>query len=158
MNQKNELMAAFIALVEAELKILSGAFEASRSAATHEESKQEDKHDTRGVEASYLAAGQANRVEELKRTLSILKNFSPRQFVSEDKIGLGALIELVTNNEPFYYFLSPVGGGYKVSLDKMIQIITPESLLGQELKDKYVGDEIEAKAKVRKIYQIKAIS
>ena len=51
---------------------LSAAEQAARVAhetATHEENIAENKYDTLGLEAAYLAAGQARRVEEIGLTL-----------------------------------------------------------------------------------------
>lgn len=38
--------------------------------ATHEESRPEDKYDTRGLEAAYLASGQAKQAAEAKRAIA----------------------------------------------------------------------------------------
>ena len=59
---KNELVAQ----LEAQLATLERAYAASREAATHDEAKPENDKDTRALEQSYIARGQALRVEEMR--------------------------------------------------------------------------------------------
>ena len=60
MPKKQKLIEAILLELESELSVLADAAKAAHLAATHEESVAEDPHDTRGVEASYLAGAQAN--------------------------------------------------------------------------------------------------
>ena len=78
--------------LEADLALLLTAAEVARQAATHEESKAENKYDTRGLEASYLAAGQARRAEEIRRALGAWRTLQMRPYDDEHGIQLGALI------------------------------------------------------------------
>lgn len=133
--------------------------EAAARAATHEESRPENEHDTRAVEASYLAAGQAMRYEDLRKNASILKQFPWREFSPSEPIAIGALVELSLGKDTLTYLLAPVCGGYKVEISgKPIHIITAESKLGQALLDKYVGDEVEIQTRTARNYEIRAIS
>ena len=50
-----------------DLDIAERAAQTAYETATHEENIAENKYDTLGLEASYLAAGQARRVEEIRR-------------------------------------------------------------------------------------------
>src|SRR4051812_31278987 len=56
---KEELVKAIIAKLNHNLGILERAARAAHAEATHESSKAENKYDTRGLEASYLAGGQS---------------------------------------------------------------------------------------------------
>ena len=47
------------------LRVLEKAARASHAEATHESSKAESKYDTRGLEAAYLAGGQARQAREI---------------------------------------------------------------------------------------------
>lgn len=60
----NELRLRYDRAVSA----LSGA----REAATGADTKAENKYDTRGLEASYLAAGQAEQADDLSRALHLV--------------------------------------------------------------------------------------
>src|SRR3989344_7944608 len=67
--QKQELERLAEDLVQAEQ-----AMRAAHETATHEEKIAENKYDTLGLEAAYLAAGQAKRVEEIKQSLALCQN------------------------------------------------------------------------------------
>lgn len=133
--------------------------ELAREAATHEESRPENEHDTRSVEASYLAAGQAQRFEALCRHLALLKQFRLRDFTADDTISVGALVELESAGKESTYFLLPVAGGYTVDWQgQVIHIVTPDSLMGQALLDKSVGDEVELRAQVHRTFEIRNVA
>lgn len=141
-----------------EIRVLSAAADEAKSAATHAESRAEDQHDTRSTEASYLAAGQFQRVYELKNMLRILIGLPLRKFSVTDRIAIGALVSLEREKALAHYFLCPVTGGYKViCAGKEISVITPQSNLGQELVDKKMGDEIEILSQPGKILIIKNV-
>ena len=57
-----------------DLDIAQRAAQTAYETATHEENIAENKYDTLGLEASYLAAGQAKRVEEIKQALALCQN------------------------------------------------------------------------------------
>ena len=59
---KIHLQTLIIDKLQADLRIAKDALRASHEAATHAESKAENKYDTRGLEAAYLADGQRRRV------------------------------------------------------------------------------------------------
>ena len=58
---KRALIRKIVARRTDELEVYFRAAQASRAEATHEQSKVENKYDTHGLEASYLARGQSNR-------------------------------------------------------------------------------------------------
>src|SRR5438874_4727706 len=53
-----------------ELDVYLRAAQFSRAEATHESSKAENKYDTRGLEASYLARGQSKQALEIKSAIT----------------------------------------------------------------------------------------
>src|SRR4051812_31376659 len=78
-----------------ELATLMQAAKAAHEAATHEESRAEDAHDTRGLEASYLAGAQAQRAAELQSQLMMWKFLPLRDFGGPDDVACpAALVEL----------------------------------------------------------------
>ena len=87
---------------------------AAYEGATHDESKSEDKYDTRGLEASYLAGAQAKRSHELETAISRYHNLKPRIFDDGDPIALTALVELEMDGATSLYFIGPVAGGIKL--------------------------------------------
>ncbi|MEO4046794.1 transcription elongation factor GreAB [Pseudomonas sp. CAU 1711] len=129
-----------------DLALLSAAAEAARQAATHEQSKAENKYDTRGLEASYLAAGQSRRAEQIRRALAAWRALQLRPYDEERGIQLGALI-LLTNEDGQrqWLLLGPDGAGQKLAQgDEEVTLITPHAPLGQQLLGRGPGDEVRA--------------
>jgi transcription elongation GreA/GreB family factor len=120
----------------------------AHAAATNEESKAENKYDTRGVEASYLAEGQSRRVAELETSIAAYEGLLLSEFDESTKIRLTALVTLVDsegNNRCL--FVGPDGGGLvlALSIGECI-VVTPMAPLGKALIGKYVGDEVAVNA------------
>ena len=125
--------------------LLANAIQAARQAydtATHEENKAENKYDTLGLEAAYLAEGQSKRVAELENNLQEFKSLKIKDFHSDMEIGIGALICLSDiDAEKKYVFYSHVAGGVEVHYqDIRVMLITQASPLGKALKNSFLGD------------------
>jgi len=116
---------------------LAGAHEA----ATGADSKAENKYDTRGLEAAYLAAGQAEQAEELQRGLGALEVFEFRDFDFDDEIETGALVEAEKDDELLYFLLAPAGGGLVLTADtgEMVTVLGPGAPLAIAMKGKTAG-------------------
>ena len=111
--------------------------------ATHEQNKAENKYDTRAIEASYLAEGQARQALEVAKATQELESFHPPSFGSKDAIALGALVELRTPLESHWYFLAPCAGGSELSWNEQtVLVLTPQSPLGQQLVGRKTGELI----------------
>jgi transcription elongation GreA/GreB family factor len=138
---KKKLIEQIKEKLEAERLVLIEAAKATYEAATHEESKPENEYDTRGLEASYLAGAQAQRVADIEETISICKNLNLKDFTSKTPISSSALVEVKYNGKKSYVFLMPKGAGTLVSFeDKTIQVIAPSSPLGTSLLSLKAGD------------------
>src|SRR3954469_6128446 len=94
------------------------AAKASHEEATHEQNKAENKYDTRGLEAAYLAGGQAKQAAETELTIKEFRKLEVRKFAAQEPIAVGAVVELEGDGEITLYFLSPRGGGIEVVLGK----------------------------------------
>lgn len=128
--------------------------------ATNKESVAENKYDTFGLEASYLAHGQAKRVAEYEAGLLAYKSLGAVNFSEDSSIELGSLIQLEDEEGTTQcLFLGPSAGGLKFSFEgKEITLITTSSPLGQALLSHYVGDEVEIKLSGQnKFYEVIAI-
>lgn len=114
-------------------------------AATHEENIAENKYDTLGLEASYLAAGQARRVEEIRQALSAWEKLRLRPFDAQLGIQLSALVWLAdAEGAEQCLFLGPDGAGLKLLLDgQEVRVISPRAPLGQRLIGRGEGDQVE---------------
>ncbi|MDD0845216.1 transcription elongation factor GreAB [Pseudomonas sp. Gutcm_11s] len=132
--------------LEADLALLVAAAETARQAATHEESKAENKYDTRGLEASYLAAGQSRRVEEIRRALNAWRTLQLRAYYDASGIQLGALIWLEdAAGRQQCLLLGPDGAGLKLQHDgQEVVLITTQAPLGAQLLGRGPGDEVQA--------------
>jgi transcription elongation GreA/GreB family factor len=138
---KRQLIEKLLAHLNAELDMLRASAAVVAQAATHEESRPENKYDTRGLEASYLAGAQAARIRELAGTISQLANMKLKSFAPDDPIEVSALIELEHQDQISHYFLVPVGAGIRIEMNGMeIVTLTISSPMGKNLISKSVSD------------------
>jgi transcription elongation GreA/GreB family factor len=139
---KRALIQKIVARLTEELGVYFRAAQNSRAEATHEQSKADNKYDTRGLEASYLARGQSKQAAELETAIAEFEKLVVRKFAPGEAIALGALVELQADGEKTFYFIGPRAGGTEVEQDKKeILVITPQSPLGAQLMDKKQGDK-----------------
>jgi len=112
--------------------------------ATHEENIAENKYDTLGLEAAYLATGQARRAEAIRQAIAHWRQFRPRPYDASKGIQLGALVCLVdADDKQQLLFLGPDGGSMQlVSGAQPVQVISSASPLGRAMLGKCVGDEV----------------
>lgn len=135
------MIAALIAQLRTELAALEQVTRMAVDEATGAESRAENKYDTRGLEASYLAAGQGERVVALRRLVGWLATPPPARAF---RVGLGSLIELDEAGRTRWAILLPDGGGTRARLDGgEVMVLTPDSPLGRELLGREPGDEVE---------------
>jgi hypothetical protein len=133
-QRKQELLAKIRAELRAALERLSRAATEAHAAATDPGSKAEGKYDTRSLEASYLAAGQARQVDELAAAVRTFEALKLRDFEGEDAVDAGALVEVELDDGLSWYLLVPAAGGTVVSHDGMeVTLLTPASALYQKL-------------------------
>ena len=127
--------------LRASLDRLSRAAMDAHAAATDPDSKADGKYDTRSLEASYLAAGQARQVDELAEAVRAFEAFTPPDFTMEDPIGLGVLVEADLRGETSLLLLVPAAGGMIIDMDgQKITLLSPASKLYQNLLGKRAGD------------------
>jgi transcription elongation GreA/GreB family factor len=140
---KEDIITKIIAQLTAELRVYYNAARAAHAEATHEQSKAENKYDTRGLEASYLARGQSKQAAEIEAAIAEFRSLPLRTFVADEEIDIGALVELSSGREKSFYFVGPRAGGTEVFCDeKEILVITPQSPLGQQIVGKKKGERV----------------
>ncbi len=129
-----------------ELEVYHRAAQFSRAEATHESNKAENKYDTRGLEASYLARGQSRQLAELESAIAEFQKLDAKKFTNSDAIGVGTLVELEQLGEKNFYFIGPRAGGTEIIHDKKeILVITPQSPLGEQLAGRKSGEALQLK-------------
>jgi transcription elongation GreA/GreB family factor len=138
------LRDAIIKQLSAELDTLTRAAFMAREEATSEESKAENKYDTRGQEAAYLAEGQARLAVEVQETLATYQTMTLPAFSREAAVDLGAVITLEARGKPSTYFLGPRSGGLEIDVgSQKLIVVTPQSPLGRQLRGRRVGDVVQ---------------
>ena len=141
---KLEALRALATQLEVDLGSARTAQQQTQAGATHEESKPENDKDTRALEASYLARGQAQRVVELEQALSKINALVPRAFAPDAPVALGAIVELEDESASVWYLLAPAGGGVRLELGgTSLTVVTPESPVGRALLGRRAGDDID---------------
>jgi transcription elongation GreA/GreB family factor len=140
-SEKAALKAALLAQLAAALEGAQRAHAAALEGATHSEARAENDKDTRGLEQSYLARGQAQRVVELEAGVAAVSALVLREFRPGDPIALGAVVTIDDGGEVKRLFVAPHGGGSVVG--DAVQVVTPSSPLGRALVGKRVDDEVE---------------
>ncbi len=120
------------------------AARAAHETATHEENIAENKYDTLGLEAAYLATGQARRAEAIRQAMANWRQFRPPAYDVGKGIQLGALVCLAdADGKEQQLFLGPDGGSMKLTIDaQIVQVISSETPLGRAMLGKCEGDEV----------------
>jgi transcription elongation GreA/GreB family factor len=138
---KQSLLQNVIELLELELRNARLAASSAHEAATAEENRPENQYDTRALEASFLARGQAARVAELELAIRVLRQFPLKPFTNEDPIQTGALVTVECDGSEQLHFVLPSGAGLAIPHGKQkISVVTTSSPLGTELLGKSTGD------------------
>ena len=120
------------------------AVRTAHETATHEENIAENKYDTLGLEAAYLATGQARRADAIRQALAHWRQFRPLPYDASKGIQLGALVCLVdADDQQQQLFLGPDGGSMQLlSGAQRVQVISCDAPLGKAMLGKCEGDEV----------------
>jgi transcription elongation GreA/GreB family factor len=141
---KRALLDALLALLKSELAAAERAARESAEAANHPEARPENDKDTRKIELSYLAAGQAARARELESALLLVQSLPAGPRPPGAAITAGAVVTLDVSGKTQRVIVSPAGGGAKLEHERgPISVVTPQSPLGQALLGKHAGDSFE---------------
>lgn len=145
---KTRLLQLIIGQLTHDLAVQFNAALAAHEASTHEENIPDNKYETLALEASYVAQGQANRAQEIKRALEAYKQLPLQYFADDTPIRLTALITLADGDAATRtVFIGPLEGGMKVVDEQHeIVVITPASPLGRDLLGRMVGDLVTIEA------------
>lgn len=141
---KQQLYQHIMSTLQSDLQAAIAAAQAAHETATHKENVAENKYDTRGLEAAYLAAGYSKRIEEIQQSLQAYRNLVIRTHEAEHGVQLSSLVVVCdTLGKQQTFFLGPAGAGLKIRTDTGdVMVITPNAPLGQALLGKTEGEEI----------------
>ncbi len=148
---KKEILKKIKNTLVGKIKQLTDEALSLKDAATNEESKAENKYDTRGLEASYIAQAHAKRIEKMKESLYFIDKTQINPF--KNKIKVGDLIVLLdTSNEVKSLFFLLSEGGIKVEYkSKPITSLSITSPLGSKLLGASLDDEVSINKKTYEI-------
>ena len=143
---KRALIEKIVKQLTSDLEGYLRAARAAHAEATHEQSRAENKYDTRGLEASYLARGQSKQAAEIEAAIEAFGKLDGRAFAPGEPVDLGALVELEGAGERTIYFIGPKAGGTEVVHQKReVLVITPASPLGEQLMGRKQGEFLQMK-------------
>ena len=153
---KDALRDQIITRLKSDYALLLQAAKTAHAAATHEENIPDNKYATLGLEASYLAQGQANRAQGILKAIQAFQQLKLLTFTATSAIRLTAVVQLEDQDGALrLVFLGPAAGGLLLTLaGGDLMIITPESPLGRELLGKQCGDLVEFKSDTTREYEI----
>lgn len=138
---KRLVFDALCGKLEEEIETSVGASRDAADYATDEEARADSKYDTQGLEASYLAAGQASMARILAADLGKLRNLREELIVPREKVLRGALVECDFGDFSEWFYVCPVGGGETLEVDgREISVLSGKSPLGSSLLGKNAGD------------------
>jgi len=134
--QKLDAISALLARTEAERASLEAMLDQARDEATSAETRAEGKYDTRATEASYLVAGQGQRLLELTRIVEMLQ-------ATDGGPGYPYLYEVEGRYGISWYLLAAEGGGQRAFVAGVeVVVVTPGSPLGQALAGTESGESV----------------
>ena len=140
---KQALVEKIVAHLTGELQRYAQAARVAQAGATDGESRAENKYDTRGLEASYLAHGQSRQALDTGQARDQFAALTPRAFAAQEPIGLGALVTLESQGEAFCYFIGPSAGGMEVVHEGTeVLVLTAQSPLGRQLIGRRAGERL----------------
>lgn len=140
---KSSLLSAIVGEITSALNNSLAAAEEARATATNKENAAENRYDTLGLEAAYLAHGQSERVLQLEKDLAEYV-FLRDRLLDHAIVEVGSLLRLENDaGESRFLFIGPASGGLVVSIDGVVvTVITPDSPLGKALLGAGIDDDV----------------
>jgi transcription elongation GreA/GreB family factor len=132
---RTRVLATLRAQLDQELATLARMTEMARDEATSAESRPENQYDTRALEASYLAAGQGQRLADLERLIAWVESQHGRTY---EQVQAGAIVGLSDGG----WLLMAPRGGIAVRVDGVeVRLVSAVSPLGESLCGLSEGDD-----------------
>ena len=142
---KAELLLEVIGQVEETLRRMGSGYAAARQATLDSPHVMKSKREVTGIEASYLANGLAQNIQEREHELRMLRGLhlpeSPSRVVLGCVVGVGPMEGPVER----LYFLLPVCGGMEIPLgdgERTVRILTPGAPAAKALLGKHLGEDV----------------
>jgi hypothetical protein len=143
-ERKCRLHAELLSQLSREREALFASQKEAALGVVHEDNRAESDKDMRSTEASYLARGQALRVQALDDDIVKVSSMPVRSFSPEDPIALSALVSLESGATTSFIFLASAGGGTRLEDGaRFVQVVTPASPMGRALLGAHLDDDVE---------------
>ena len=158
MLDKTELLQTIVAELKDARDKAALAADVAKATATSKENVAENKYDTLGLEAAYLAHGQSGRILQLEEDI---RAYEQMEIKESNQVALGSLVQLEHDKgEMTVVFLGPACGGFKINYDNQsVQIVTPAAPLGRLLLGAQPEDEITLQTGSEdRVYLVAAVS
>jgi len=137
--------AIFIELTRL-ISVAKAGADRAHDTATNDANVAENKHDTLGLEAAYLAQGQQQRLAQCIEDNALFDELYKNRVDDSKQVALGSIITLESDSGQRCVLLGPSAGGLKVVIKKVeVLVITPKSPLGGHLMGKEIDDEVQLK-------------
>ena len=131
----------FLESLRKELLLAVEASQDAADCATNDESRADSKWDTQGLEASYLAVGQAGMAKKWAEAIEELQSERELLLERKERVELGALFECAFEAGSDHFFFAGVAGGQEVRIEsKTVTIVSPQSPLAHRLLGLRLGD------------------
>lgn len=138
---KSDFFERLLAALQAELQEAVNASKDAAEYATNDESRADSQYDTQGLEASYLAAGQAGQARQWAAAIEDLRSRRGVLLEPKDRVAHGALFSCDFGDAPEYFFFAGVAGGQTVDMNgTSVTVITPQSPLIVRLRGLKAGE------------------
>ena len=142
---KQRLLAAVIARVEAKLEELKAGYGAARDAVLSTPHVMKGKREVSGQESAYLANALALNIQERERELRTLRGM--RLPERPDRVALGCLVGVGAADGALVglYFVLPVCGGMEIPAaggDTLVRVVTPGTPVVKALLGKTIGEDV----------------
>lgn len=126
--EKADALRAMVAAMRHDLNRTAEASRDAAAYATDEESKAREKYETQGLEASYLARGQATHAREIAEAIEALEAMASGEVQPAEAVGLGSLVQVSLAGSEEWFLIGKLGGGEVISFDgHELTLITPTS-------------------------------
>jgi hypothetical protein len=141
---KTVLLENLLDILNKELTTSVAQYESSKFNSIDAPHRMESRYDTSGIEAAWLTDGLAGKIQEKRKLIAQVTNFSHNAVKITNKVAPGSVVEAVEKNTgtKHLYFLLPFStGGYVLNHDGAeITIVGIGSPIGKQMLSKQLND------------------
>lgn len=150
---KADLLRQTIRHLETERDHLASAALETKAGATDGENRSESKYDTRGLEAGYLAQGQAQQANILDEQIAHLSQLELPDVAETSKVTRGSIVVLVGETDEENYFILPHGGGSELDWQgQLCTVLSSDAPLAHLLLGREAGESLNDGRFISEVY------